>query len=97
MLGRPHILLFGDSLTQRGFENGGWVGRLAHAYSRRADVANRGLSGLVSLNGLQELVIHKYIHMRFQQVLSFVILLSFYEQNLLALRICLFHVNGVLK
>lgn len=62
MLGRPHILLFGDSLTQRGFENGGWVGRLAHAYSRRADVINRGLSGSVSLNRLlRELNIHTFL------------------------------------
>lgn len=41
------ILLFGDSLTQWGFdmEHKGWVTSLAHAYVRKADVVNRGYSG----------------------------------------------------
>lgn len=44
---RPKILLFGDSLTQRGFEGPyqAWAAGLAHAYGRRADVINRGYSG----------------------------------------------------
>lgn len=44
---RPKILLFGDSLTQRGFEGPGqgWAAGLAHAYGRRADIVNRGFSG----------------------------------------------------
>lgn len=41
------ILLFGDSLTQRGFEweTGGWAGLLANDYVRRADIINRGFGG----------------------------------------------------
>ena len=42
---RPSIVLFGDSLTQKGFEDRGWVSLLAAAYSRRADVLNRGFQG----------------------------------------------------
>ena len=36
------ILLFGDSITQGGWAPGGWAGRLAWRYVRRADVYNRG-------------------------------------------------------
>lgn len=39
------ILLLGDSLTQRGYEVGGWVGRLQHEYIRKAQIYNCGLSG----------------------------------------------------
>ncbi len=42
---RPLFVLFGDSITQRGFAPGGWAARLADKYSRRADVVNRGYSG----------------------------------------------------
>jgi isoamyl acetate esterase len=42
---RPTVLLLGDSLTQEGFGPGGWASRLAGAYTRRADVLNRGYSG----------------------------------------------------
>jgi lysophospholipase L1-like esterase len=43
---RPVVLLVGDSLTERGFDpDGGWAAGIAHALSRRADVACRGLSG----------------------------------------------------
>lgn len=46
---RPTIVLFGDSITQQGFGVGGtfpgWAALLAGAYSRRADVLNRGFSG----------------------------------------------------
>ena len=45
---RPSIVLFGDSITQEGFGvdgNVGWASLLASAYSRRADVLNRGFSG----------------------------------------------------
>lgn len=47
---RPKLLLFGDSLTQRGFEGPGqgWAAGLAHTYGRRADVVNRGFSGYTS-------------------------------------------------
>lgn len=45
---RPAIVLFGDSITQQGFGwegASGWVSLLSSAYSRRADVLNRGFSG----------------------------------------------------
>lgn len=45
---RPTIVLFGDSLTQFGWGvdgEVGWASLLASAYSRRADVLNRGYSG----------------------------------------------------
>jgi len=46
---RPAIVLFGDSITQFGFgvkgQDVGWAGLLAAAYTRRADVLNRGFSG----------------------------------------------------
>ncbi|KAG9119824.1 hypothetical protein FRC07_004948 [Ceratobasidium sp. 392] len=39
------IMILGDSLTQGGWEPGGFVQRLAYVYGRRLDVLNRGLSG----------------------------------------------------
>jgi isoamyl acetate esterase len=42
-MGRPKVLLLGDSLTQTAFE--GWAAALADIYQRRADVLNRGMSG----------------------------------------------------
>lgn len=42
---RPAVVLFGDSLTQFSFGEGGWGASVANAYQRRADVLNRGLSG----------------------------------------------------
>ena len=39
---RRAFLLFGDSLTQRAFECGGWGARLAHLLSRKADIICRG-------------------------------------------------------
>eukprot|EP00193_Tetraselmis_chui_P010414 CAMPEP_0177770758 /NCGR_PEP_ID=MMETSP0491_2-20121128/11132_1 /TAXON_ID=63592 /ORGANISM="Tetraselmis chuii, Strain PLY429" /LENGTH=249 /DNA_ID=CAMNT_0019288067 /DNA_START=174 /DNA_END=923 /DNA_ORIENTATION=+ len=42
---RPTVVLFGDSLTQFSFGEGGWGAALANAYQRRADVLFRGLSG----------------------------------------------------
>lgn len=41
------IILFGDSITQGSFEPGldGFGQRLAHAYARKLDVINRGMSG----------------------------------------------------
>ena len=47
---RPSILLFGDSITQFGFGSPpdtthGWASLLSAAYTRRADVLNRGFSG----------------------------------------------------
>lgn len=42
---RPRFVLFGDSLTQRSFDDGGWGSRLASAYQRKVDVVLRGYSG----------------------------------------------------
>ena len=42
---RPRVVLFGDSLTQRGFEEQGWASALCDYYTRRADVLNRGYGG----------------------------------------------------
>ena len=46
-MSRRRILLFGDSLTQQGFDvaQRGWASSVANAYIRRADVINRGFSG----------------------------------------------------
>jgi len=39
------IVLFGDSITQGGWQPGGFAQRLAYVYARKLDVINRGLSG----------------------------------------------------
>jgi len=39
------IMLFGDSLTQGGWEPSGFAQRLASVYARKLDVINRGFSG----------------------------------------------------
>ncbi|KAJ7109216.1 SGNH hydrolase-type esterase domain-containing protein [Mycena epipterygia] len=39
------IMLFGDSITQMGWTEGGFGARLANVYSRTFDVLNRGLAG----------------------------------------------------
>jgi hypothetical protein len=41
----PRLILFGDSLTQYSFSEGGWGAMLAHKLQRRCDVINRGFSG----------------------------------------------------
>ena len=41
----PHALLLGDSQTQLGWADSGWVSQLAEKYVRRLDLINRGLSG----------------------------------------------------
>jgi lysophospholipase L1-like esterase len=44
---RKRVVFFGDSITQHGFnpDISGWVAMLAHWWSRRVDVINRGFSG----------------------------------------------------
>ena len=47
---RPSLLLFGDSITQYGFgcppdTTHGWASQMSAAYTRRADVLNRGFAG----------------------------------------------------
>ena len=39
---RPSIVLFGDSITEEAFGEGGWGASLANHYSRSADVVLRG-------------------------------------------------------
>jgi len=41
----PSALLLGDSQTQLGFSEGGWVSLLSNAFIRKCDVINRGFSG----------------------------------------------------
>lgn len=52
---RRRVVFFGDSITQHGFntEISGWVAMLAHWWSRRVDVINRGYSGYNSRWALQ--------------------------------------------
>ncbi|GAB4827052.1 hypothetical protein Ancab_033934 [Ancistrocladus abbreviatus] len=42
---RQKIYLFGDSITEESFSDGGWGASLAHHFSRTADVVLRGYSG----------------------------------------------------
>ncbi|XP_020595894.1 GDSL esterase/lipase At5g45920 [Phalaenopsis equestris] len=42
---RPKVALFGDSITEDSFTNGGWGAALANHFSRTADVVLRGYSG----------------------------------------------------
>ncbi|KAM6221090.1 isoamyl acetate-hydrolyzing esterase 1 homolog [Rhynchocyon petersi] len=41
----PRMLLFGDSITQFSFQQGGWGASLADKLVRKCDVLNRGFSG----------------------------------------------------
>ncbi|XP_078174870.1 SGNH hydrolase-type esterase superfamily protein [Carex rostrata] len=42
---RPKLVLFGDSITEASFSDGGWGASLAHLFARKADVILRGYSG----------------------------------------------------
>ncbi|KAE8686435.1 GDSL esterase/lipase [Hibiscus syriacus] len=42
---RPKIYLFGDSITESSFNDGGWGAALANHFSRTVDVVLRGYSG----------------------------------------------------
>lgn len=44
------IVCIGDSITQQGFGNSGWVAGLADTYQRRADIVDRGFSGYNTRN-----------------------------------------------
>ncbi|XP_078150289.1 GDSL esterase/lipase At2g38180-like isoform X2 [Carex rostrata] len=52
---RPVIVLFGSSIVQYSFRNGGWGATLADLYSRQADVVVRGYAGWNSRQALQVL------------------------------------------
>ncbi|XP_072354860.1 isoamyl acetate-hydrolyzing esterase 1 homolog isoform X3 [Scyliorhinus torazame] len=41
----PRVILFGDSITQRSFDQGGWGAAIANRLVRKCDVLNRGFSG----------------------------------------------------
>lgn len=49
---RPKVVLFGDSLTQMSFIEGGWGAVLANHYQRKADVLNYGFSGYTTRTAL---------------------------------------------
>lgn len=42
---RPKIYLFGDSITEESFDDGGWGASLANHFARTVDVVLRGYSG----------------------------------------------------
>ncbi|RYR77491.1 hypothetical protein Ahy_A01g001982 isoform C [Arachis hypogaea] len=42
---RGQVVLFGDSITEQSFRQGGWGAALANAYARKADVVLRGYGG----------------------------------------------------
>ncbi|XP_050384450.1 GDSL esterase/lipase CPRD49-like isoform X2 [Argentina anserina] len=52
---RPQFVLFGSSIVQFSFSNGGWGAILADLYSRKADIIVRGYAGWNSRHGLQVL------------------------------------------
>ena len=41
------IILIGDSITEQGYQIGGWVGYLSNKFIRKFDVINRGYGGNV--------------------------------------------------
>ncbi|XP_078167636.1 GDSL esterase/lipase WDL1-like [Carex rostrata] len=50
---RPVIMLFGSSIVQYSFSNGGWGGILTDIYARKADVILRGYQGWNSRRAVQ--------------------------------------------
>ncbi|MCL7031583.1 hypothetical protein MKW94_022416 [Papaver nudicaule] len=42
---RPHVVLFGDSITEQSFKPDGWGAALANTYTRKVDVVVRGYGG----------------------------------------------------
>ncbi|KAF9665199.1 hypothetical protein SADUNF_Sadunf16G0097500 [Salix dunnii] len=50
---RPQFVLFGSSIVQQSFGNGGWGAILADKYARKADIMLRGYGGWNSRNALQ--------------------------------------------
>lgn len=52
---RPKIYLFGDSITEESFADGGWGASLTHHFSRAVDVVLRGYSGYNTRWALQVL------------------------------------------
>ncbi|CAI9091700.1 OLC1v1026792C1 [Oldenlandia corymbosa var. corymbosa] len=52
---RPQIVLFGSSIVQFSFSNGGWGSILADLYARKADIVLRGYLGWNSRRAVQVL------------------------------------------
>ncbi|XP_042422759.1 GDSL esterase/lipase CPRD49-like isoform X2 [Zingiber officinale] len=52
---RPVFVLFGSSIVQFSFSNGGWGAILADVYARKADIILRGYLGWNSRRGVQVL------------------------------------------
>ncbi|XP_004302586.1 PREDICTED: GDSL esterase/lipase CPRD49-like [Fragaria vesca subsp. vesca] len=52
---RPQFVLFGSSIVQYSFSNGGWGAILADLYSRKADILVRGYAGWNSRRAVQVL------------------------------------------
>ncbi|XP_048127157.1 GDSL esterase/lipase CPRD49-like isoform X1 [Rhodamnia argentea] len=52
---RPQYVLFGSSIVQFSFSNGGWGASLADLYARKADIILRGYSGWNSRGALEVL------------------------------------------
>ncbi|TKY65834.1 GDSL esterase/lipase CPRD49 [Spatholobus suberectus] len=52
---RPQIVLFGSSIIQMSFDNGGWGAILANLYARKVDIILRGYSGWNSRRALEVL------------------------------------------
>ncbi|KAF5736576.1 SGNH hydrolase-type esterase superfamily protein [Tripterygium wilfordii] len=53
--GRPRFVLFGSSIVQLSFSNGGWGAILADVYARKADIILRGYYGWNSHRAVQVL------------------------------------------
>lgn len=49
---KPMFVLVGDSITEFGFDDGGWGTMMADTYRRKADVVNRGFGGYTSRMGV---------------------------------------------
>ncbi|KAK9128001.1 hypothetical protein Syun_016798 [Stephania yunnanensis] len=52
---RPRFVLFGSSIVQLSYINGGWGAILTHIYARKADILLRGYNGWNSRRALQVL------------------------------------------
>ncbi|OMO76005.1 Lipase, GDSL [Corchorus olitorius] len=52
---RPQFVLFGSSIVQQSFSNGGWGAILADVYARKADILVRGYFGWNSRRALEVL------------------------------------------
>jgi hypothetical protein len=54
---RPQFVLFGDSLTQKSFDEGGWAGRLANEYQRKVSQHPHMARGILSIESVSSVVV----------------------------------------